>query len=263
MIVRDAILSDERYILANSPAQPGMIRDVPRLVPAPRPVVLPLTALQAPSTVDEPAEVAAAQAPDPVLTLATVSAWLAEQTHDVLCELPTVAAELEEIREDAYTAGRNAGRIDGRAAAVHETLQLHELLKSSIDAVRAECLRAQGHLAAQCVEIVAAAIAQIAGPLLATREAATGAVLTALSRAKAAPELTVRVNPAEFALLETQHAQLAASAATSLQLIADSQVTLGGCLIESQAGTLDARLDVQLQGLFETLRVAQAEAART
>jgi flagellar assembly protein FliH len=84
----------------------------------------------------------------------------------------------------------------------------------------------------------------------------------ALSRAKAAAELSVRVNPADLPLLEARRAELlATTAAPVLHLLADARVTLGGCLIESAAGTLDARLELQLQGLFETLRAARARMA--
>jgi len=100
--------------------------------------------------------------------------------------------------------------------------------------VRADCLREQEHLAQQCVDIVAAAIEQIAGPLLATREAAVGAVAVAIGKVKAAAELTVRVNPADVSLLEPQRAQLAAlTAAPAVHLQADTQVALVGCLVVS------------------------------
>jgi flagellar assembly protein FliH len=255
MLVRNAILSDEPYTLASAAAQAGSIRDLARLVPVYRPTAPALTSqcVAGLAQPDEPEQPAA-----PALTLATVSAWLAEQDHDVLRELPQVAVELAEIREDAHTAGFNAGRLEGDSAAAQETARLHELLKVIIEAVRTDCLREQERLAQQCVEIVAAALAQIAGPLLATREAAVGAVAAALGKAKPAAELTVRVNPADLSSLEAQRAALTAvTAAPTLHLLADAQVALGGCLVESPIGTLDARLELQLQGLFETLRAAR------
>jgi flagellar assembly protein FliH len=253
MIVRDAVLSDELYTVASTAAPAGMIRDLARPVPVYRPPAPPL-AMQSAAELIHPGEPAV-----PALTLASVSAWLTEQDHHVLRELPQVAVELAEIREDAHAAGFNAGRIAGGAAAAQETARLHELLQVIVAAVRADCLREQERLAQQCVEIVAAALAQIAGPLLATREAAVGAVAAALSKAKPAVELTVRVNPADLSLLEAQRAALAAvTAAPTLHLLADAQVVLGGCLVESPTGTLDARLELQLQGLFETLRTARS-----
>jgi flagellar biosynthesis/type III secretory pathway protein FliH len=257
MIVRDAILAEEPYTVAAAAAQPGMRRDLARPVPVYRPAAFVAQPADDLAHLAQPSASAA-----PVLTLAAVAAWLAEQDHDVLRELPEVAVELAEIREDAYTAGFDAGRIEGSVAAAQQTARRHELLKASIEAVRADCLREQTRLEEQCVEIVVAAIAQIAGPLLATRAAAVGAVAAALSKAKAAAELTVRVNPTDLSLLEEQRSELAALTATpTLHLLGDAQVALGGCLIDSPVGTLDARFEVQLQGLFEALRVARAQVA--
>jgi flagellar biosynthesis/type III secretory pathway protein FliH len=259
MIVRDAVLSDEPYTLISVATQAGTIRELARAAPLLKPAA---------PTMQGAAEFAQICEPEPpatpalTLTLATVGAWLAEQDHDVLRELPQVAIELDEIREDARTAGFNAGRVAGSAAAAQENAHRYELLKVTIEAVRADCLRQQEHLEQQCVDIVAAAIGQIAGPLLATREAAVGAVSAALGKVKAAAELTVRVNPGDVSLLEAQRAELAAvTAATALRLLPDPQVALGGCLIESSIGTLDARFELQLHGLCETLRVARARVA--
>jgi len=35
-------------------------------------------------------------------------------------------------------------------------------------------------------------------------------------------------------------------------------VNVGGCLVESDLGTLDGRLEVQLRELFETIRAVKA-----
>jgi flagellar assembly protein FliH len=256
MIVRDAVLAEELYTVGSAPAA-GSVRERARPVPLFQPPSLGVPATH--ELVGCEAEVQPAAL---VLTLEIVAAWLAAQDHEVLRELPSVALELAEIREDAHTMGFNAGRVAGTAAAAETTARLHEQLEGIIEAVRAECLRAQDQLAQQCVEIVAAAIGQIAGPLLATREAAVGAVAAALAKVKAAAELTVRVNPADLPSLEEQRAKLAAvTAASHLHLLADAQVALGGCLIDSSAGTLDARLELQLEGLCESLRAARARMA--
>jgi flagellar assembly protein FliH len=201
----------------------------------------------------------AKQAP-PALTLAAVSAWLAEQDRDTLTSaMPGLASELEEIREDAHAAGFNAGQIDGRTASQEQVVQLQALLESLVEALRTQYEQEQARLAALCVDIVATAFTKVAGPLLASREAAYAAVAEALARAKAGHELTVRISPVDLPVLEPQREQLAALVCAPLTLVADPQVVLGGCVIESQPGTLDARLEVQLQGLYDTLRAAKQQ----
>jgi flagellar assembly protein FliH len=254
MIVRDAIVSDEPYTLGGA-GSAGLVK-VPRPAPAPRlePVLSPAICIEAASR--PPIE--------PMLTPARVAAWLADQDRDVLIStVPGLMAELAEIREDAHTAGFNAGQLEGRVAAHEQTAQLQVILKGVVDGLRAQYQDQQAQLATHCVEIVATALGKIAGPLLATRDAALGAVIEALRRARAGEELTLHVHPAEHAWLETEREQLTAVVSAPLTLLADARVALGGCRIESLSGTLDARLEVQLQELFETLRAAQGEARKS
>lgn len=262
MIVRNAVFSDEPYTV--SPAVPGadMIRDAARPVPARRPqaVAAPLPVLVNEVSPASPVTSAVTSAPvPPAFTPVSVAAWLAEQDRDVLLTaIPGLATELADIRDDAYAAGFSAGQLAGRAEASQQTEQLHAMLKATVEALSADCERQQTRLAAQCVDIVAVAIGKIAGPLLATREAALGAVTAALAQAKPGLELTVRVHPADLPWLEPQQGLLAGLVSgAALHLVADAQVMLGGCFIDSPVGTLDARLEVQLQGLCETLRTAR------
>jgi flagellar biosynthesis/type III secretory pathway protein FliH len=259
MIFRDAIVSDEPYTLRTESQEYPMVQEVTRPMPMRRPQPV-LAALQA--AVDAHPEVeVSAPARTPPLTLAAVSQWLVEQDRETLvAAIPGLAAELEKIHKDAYAAGFSSGEVTARAACEEQVLQQGVILKSLGDALRVQYEREQARLAALCVDIVAVALGKIAGPLLATREAAYSAVAEALGKAKAGHELTVRVNPSDLSGLQAQHAQLSALLCAPLQLVADPQVVLGGCVIESQPGTLDARFEVLLQGLYDTLRAAKQQA---
>jgi flagellar biosynthesis/type III secretory pathway protein FliH len=94
---------------------------------------------------------------------------------------------------------------------------------------------------------------------LPTREAATSAVLEVLRKVREGRELIVRVCPDDLALLEEQRSLLAASlGGRKFSLVADTRVEVGGCIVESQLGSLDGRLEVQLRGLYDTLRAAKS-----
>jgi flagellar biosynthesis/type III secretory pathway protein FliH len=41
-------------------------------------------------------------------------------------------------------------------------------------------------------------------------------------------------------------------------LVPDTRVTAGGCIVETSAGSLDGRFEVQLHEMCETLRSAKA-----
>jgi type III secretion protein L len=71
--------------------------------------------------------------------------------------------------------------------------------------------------------------------------------------------LTVRVNPAHVDEVQRSVASLAETLGSSrrIQVQPDSGVGMGGCVVESVVGVIDARLETQLRCLEEILlRVA-------
>jgi flagellar assembly protein FliH len=78
-------------------------------------------------------------------------------------------------------------------------------------------------------------------------------VQQAARQLRAKENLVLRVAAAD-------HARLAGKIVVEgarLEVVADERVTLGGCLVETAGGTLDARLEVQLRQLVDTLARAK------
>ena len=78
-------------------------------------------------------------------------------------------------------------------------------------------------------------------------------VREALSQAAGANQVTVRVSPADEPLVREAQQQLltAAGPVDDLQILADEQVLRGGCLVETERGRFDARVDSQLRLLSD------------
>lgn len=90
-------------------------------------------------------------------------------------------------------------------------------------------------------------------------KAIAGIVATALQNARQQEKLTVRVNPTDLPTVEKEIGNLAPTGrARFLDFIADPRVSSGGCLIESEVGTIDAQLETQLRVLERAL-VSQSE----
>lgn len=84
-------------------------------------------------------------------------------------------------------------------------------------------------------------------------------VATALQNARQQEKLTVRVNPSDLPTIEREMENLSRSGRTQyMDFIADPRVSEGGCLIESEVGTIDARLETQLRVLERAL-LSQSE----
>jgi flagellar assembly protein FliH len=173
-------------------------------------------------------------------------------------------AVLHELRkqafDDGYRDGLAAGTEEGRAMLAVQAEALRE-------AARAVCEAAARALEAQedaLVEVAFAAACRLVGDVALTREGARGAVRQALRELQARERLVLRVPPLAYRQL-TEDPGFAAALrdGQGTEIVADERLGEAGCVIESAGGTLDARLEVQLQQLAAALRAARTTQAGT
>lgn len=186
--------------------------------------------------------------------LAQVKASAAETE----AELQVLLRDLDELRRDAREQGHDAGYKDGFAAGKQELADrldgLDELLKGIGEQYEADI----ANLEASAVEVVFAATTKILGDELVKAEAVVAAVRQVIKQVVHRNKLIVHVSPPDKRRLEeaqliTRHGILDGS----VEVVADERVTLGGCILETGSGSLDARIEVQLQKMRDCLlRVA-------
>jgi flagellar assembly protein FliH len=194
------------------------------------------------------------------LTFEQVVAWLAVQDAATRSACASILAnEVTQTHEAAKKDGFESGRKAGEAVAARDaTLQL-EALRDMAAAAEKAFIEEQTQMQNICVEIVAEALTKIAGPLLASEAAVTGMVREVLARVKEGREIVVRVAREDLPALRKCENELAgALSGRKLELLADSRIELGGCIVETKLGSLDGRLEVQLRELYETLRLAKS-----
>ena len=77
----------------------------------------------------------------------------------------------------------------------------------------------------------------------------------ALRQVVLAHSITLRVNPDDLAAVDARRQTLAAAleSCASLQIVADRAVDRGGCVVESDMGRIDARLETQLAAIERAL----------
>lgn len=85
------------------------------------------------------------------------------------------------------------------------------------------------------------------------------AVKHVLSDAQLDGPVTILLNARDLALIEAAHAVDVTGWPAGLTFASNDRLTLGGCLIQTAAQTLDARLEVQLALLREALDLARHE----
>lgn len=229
-LIRSAVLADDRRRLRR-----------PQPAAAPAPAVVPA------------AETAEQMRRDAEQRLADGRREL-EQERDAMRK--TLAAEqaeaLEQAAERGYEEGLRRGEADGRKALDEEVARLGALL-ADLRQQRAQVLDAAEDT---MVEIAFAALCRLAGSEAASRDAAVHAVRQAGADLRAGDALTVFVHPDDLAQLGGRLGQ------QGVTLLAGGGVELGGCMIDGATGTLDARLETQVQGLRAALLDARAARRR-
>ena len=200
---------------------------------------VPVTVQAAPSLPPSPT-----QSPPPPPTVAP--------TYDEYKQ--RLAGELAQARQQAVDTGREQGLQQGRLAAQAEFQQQLDALRAVIQGARSAHARYLEDVADEVGEIVFTAVCKILGDGFINREGALAAVGEAMRRSEERGRLLVRVSPEDFGLLSARRRELLEGAGTSdVELVADEKVKLGGCLLEGSCGSIDARLELQLQRLREVL----------
>jgi flagellar biosynthesis/type III secretory pathway protein FliH len=244
MILRGAVLSEQPLALETL---------LPERASADRTV-----AIAAAAAVTADRATAVAPLPPP-LSLETVVAWLGRcDTASRVGLAAYLATDIESLRVEAHADGFEAGRAQGRQEARTHMEESVALLQAAVQAAQEALATESAQLSELCADIIVEALTKIAGPILSTREAAVGAVVQILKRVQDEGELMIKVSHADLpALQEMQETLRRAMGGRKFALAADDNVGLGGCVIGSQLGTFDGRVEVQLAGLLESIQIAR------
>ena len=164
--------------------------------------------------------------------------------------------EADAIREDAqrqgYEAGHTAGAQDARAELA-ESLALVQRVAAEGISIRNDLLRRSER---EMVEMVIAALRAILGERATDDATLVGqTVRHALQRAAAQNVVRVRVHPDHVGLVIAELTD-ADGEAPPFEVFADGSVGIGGCVVDTTHGRVDARLDVQLDAIAVLLRDA-------
>lgn len=170
-----------------------------------------------------------------------------EQREAIL--LAEVEAATAEAREVGYAEGYEAGRQAAEAEFAGRLAALDEVISSARTALETGI----GGVEDIGINIVFEAVAKMLGQAMAREEGVILAVREVIAHAKERNNLVVRVSPDDFLLLERNRSKLLEGGEGNIELVADDRVSLGGCLLEAAGGSLDGRLEVQIQQLRDML----------
>src|SRR6266581_1582332 len=151
---------------------------------------------------------------------------------------PTVddSARIEAAPEEAKRA-----LAEQRAALERLLASLDKAYRAALEGVEDVALAITGE-----------AVCKIFGETAATGEGVRAIVGECTRRLRAEEKLLVRLCPADLKLLKEGDRE-AASETPTLEFLPDASIPLGGCIVETGAGRIDATLETQLGRLRETL----------
>ena len=170
------------------------------------------------------------------------------RARQIIAQAEREAAAIRESAETSARELREAAYREGLEAALLELNQHLLDARERRDTALAEVERDVLRLAVKLAE-------KIIGREIERDEAALAdMVATALRNARQHEMLTLRINPADLPAVQAYRQRLdPAGRARFLDLVADPRVAHGGCIIESESGTIDAQLNTQLRVLERAL----------
>lgn len=158
-------------------------------------------------------------------------------------------AAREREERAGYEAGHSKGLSEAQASYREKLTQLDRLLGGFETAFGQQI---------SALEDIAVAIAtevsfKLLGEAMTSAEGVRAMVVQALDQARDDESLLLRLSPRDFYLLLKRNDEPLREGLQNIELVPDDRVQLGGCLIESASGTLDARLETQLAKLRSLL----------
>jgi len=192
------------------------------------------------------------------IPLARAEETLGEQGEaaDIVRKAHDKAARIE---QEAYEKGFHQGEKDGlelgEKKAVKVTEHIEELLQE-ITRLKKELVKQHER---DIIKLIFAIAKRIIQQTAQTNEDAVREVLfKAIELAAEKSEVTIRINPEDFGFVEQLRPEFfeTFNDLKSITVTSDPSVTQGGCLLETPYGEVDARIETQLERVYQSLEGA-------
>jgi flagellar assembly protein FliH len=159
-------------------------------------------------------------------------------------------AESRRVSEEAYSKGFERGEQEAARLHNDHLEALHQLIES----LKKEFAGEIAGLEDVVVGIAYEAICKIVGEAMHDTDGVLAVVRMVMSKVKDQEKLVLHVSPQDYNLLyQNREKYFGDGQGIKHELVSDDRVVLGGCLIETSGGTIDGRLEIQMQQLRETL----------
>ncbi len=163
---------------------------------------------------------------------------------------------LEDIAKKAYTEGFAQGEADAKALVVHQSAPLFAALENVIAELTDTRQKLQHQIESEVVDLALHVGRKVVGRALETTpELVAGIVHEALNNIDDPEKITVRLNPADIRYIQSSPGgTILEMSAERIQFEEDEGIEAGGCLVQTEYGEIDARIEKQFQAIEEAFR---------
>lgn len=169
-------------------------------------------------------------------------------------------SRLKDLQENAYQQAYQLGIEEGREKAyleaqehIKQSLSSLHALFSSVENLKSELVTFnETHIVRLCY-YMARRLAM--GEIAENRELVLNVVAQAIQSAQSEEEMTVRVSPADFQFIEQMKEKLPKEfeALKRAKLEASDEIHDGGCVVETNYGTVDATVEQRMDKLWDAI----------
>ncbi len=171
--------------------------------------------------------------------------------------LQLTQSEFQQELDFAYKKGLEEGRLDGYRAAEAELGKTLEMMQQVVQEIQQQRERLLQEPEEWLLQLVFKMAEHIIGPLA---EQQKGLIQTTLNKilqeAQVSGRVKLLVHPDDLETLQSIEPELRKNFPDLKEIgfVADEMVTRGGCLVETDMGKLDARIETQMNELVKQLR---------
>lgn len=164
-------------------------------------------------------------------------------------ESEKLALEKEQYREQIAAEARE--EIEARVRAEYHDAQKE--LGELIDSIAESRLRDLENIDDEIMATVYSAVCKIVGSTVMNEDVVLSTVKQVIQQAQDRMNIVLRVNPAHAEIIRAAEKELNRGINNRIEVVPDEYIRYGGCIVETDAGSIDGRLDRQFQSLLDLI----------
>jgi flagellar assembly protein FliH len=183
----------------------------------------------------------------------------AQPLRDVRPLTQVPSGDWQEHTRQREQAAYERGRHDGERALSEQLLEqrseMVELQNGILNSLRRAVPEVIQETEATLIHLALESAQKIVAGLPISAELVEAIVREAVRQVEDTAEITIQLNPDDLALLRKHNSPVLSEVSDSGQLrfVSSSEVTRGGCLVQTRFGLIDARRETKIEQLKQTL----------